>query len=449
MDVCTMRYTWAALCIAVLAMSVSVKSEEAPNALVTYELTMDITNRIYNSSLLKSNSSDYAILYKQVTDMLNSIYGCATCKTHVFYGNVSAMSFSNQTGTVLVKASLVFQSNKTNADEIKGLFMNATAADKEINGLKVNPNFTQVSVKSEEAPNALVTYELTMDITNRIYNSSLLKSNSSDYAILYKQVTDMLNSIYGCATCKTHVFYGNVSAMTFSNQTGTVLVKASLVFQSNKTNADEIKGLFMNATAADKEINGLKVNPNFTQVSVKSEEAPNALVTYELTMDITNRIYNSSLLKSNSSDYAILYKQVTDMLNSIYGCATCKTHVFYVNVSAMTFSNQTGTVLVKASLVFQSNKTNADEIKGLFMNATAADKEINGLKVNPNFTQVIAPPSTPAPTVSSTSHTTKSPLLATTHYNTASSFNQSPIALTSILRYTVSFCLLYFLSYSF
>lgn len=51
------------------------------------------------------------------------------------------------------------------------------------------------------------------------------------------------------------------------------------------------------------------------------------------------------------------------------------------------FSNQTGTVLVKASLVFQSNKTNADEIKGLFMNATAADKEINGLKVNPNFTQ--------------------------------------------------------------
>lgn len=46
------------------------KSEEAPNALVTYELTMDITNRIYNSSLLKSNSSDYAILYKQVTDMV-------------------------------------------------------------------------------------------------------------------------------------------------------------------------------------------------------------------------------------------------------------------------------------------------------------------------------------------------------------------------------------------
>ncbi|XP_053087471.1 uncharacterized protein LOC117596408 [Pangasianodon hypophthalmus] len=193
--------------------------------------------------------------------------------------------------------------------------------------------------------------------------------------------------------------------------------------------------------------------------SVTSKEAS---VTYELTMDITNRIYNDSLLKPGSPDYVILSTQVSGALYSIYGCVTCNTHSFYQKVSAMTFSNQTGTVLVKATLMFQSNQINADVIKDMFMKAIAGDNEINGLTVNPNFTRVI-PPSTPAPTVSSTSHpnkttsttpttrpTTRLTIHPTTkHRNAASSFNQSPITLTSFLRYSVSFGLLFIISYSF
>lgn len=49
------------------------------------------------------------------------------------------------------------------------------------------------------------------------------------------------------------------------------------------------------------------------------------------------------------------------------------------------FSNQTGTVLVKVTLVFQTNRTNPDVIKGLFIKAVAGGNEINSLKIKPEF----------------------------------------------------------------
>lgn len=51
------------------------------------------------------------------------------------------------------------------------------------------------------------------------------------------------------------------------------------------------------------------------------------------------------------------------------------------------FSNRTGTVLVKATLAFQSNQINAAVIKVLFLNAISGGFEVNGLKFDPKFTQ--------------------------------------------------------------
>ncbi|KAM9434661.1 uncharacterized protein Hap1MRO34_002430 [Clarias gariepinus] len=180
--------------------------------------------------------------------------------------------------------------------------------------------------------------------------------------------------------------------------------------------------------------------------SVKSEEATNSSSAFELIMDITNRIYNDSLLKPGSTDYDALSKDINNMLYSIFGCTRCHTHSFYHNVSALTFSNKTGSVLVNATLLFQSNKTSARVIEDLFMNATEHSIEIAGLKINHNFTQVIPLP-TIAPTDSSIDH--PGIHLTTKHHSGASSLNRSPITLTSFLRYSVSLCLLFLISYSF
>ncbi|KAM9434626.1 uncharacterized protein Hap1MRO34_002390 [Clarias gariepinus] len=157
MEVSMLRYTWAALCITVSVMSgmslgKPVENNESPEPLVTYDLTMDITNQIFNDSLLKSESSDYEILFTKVTGALFSIYGCSTCNTQTFYQGVSAMTFSNKTGTVLVKATLKFHTNQINSDVIIHLFKKAIAANDEINSLKINSKFTQATSEPTTSP---------------------------------------------------------------------------------------------------------------------------------------------------------------------------------------------------------------------------------------------------------------------------------------------------------
>lgn len=50
-------------------------------------------------------------------------------------------------------------------------------------------------------------------------------------------------------------------------------------------------------------------------------------------------------------------------------------------------SKETGTVLVKATLVFHSTEINADVIKNMFLKAVADGNGINGLKINPKLTE--------------------------------------------------------------
>ncbi|KAF7686456.1 hypothetical protein HF521_015818 [Silurus meridionalis] len=112
MDVCTMRSTRVALFILVVAMSGSVNSTAAPKTSL-YKLIVNINNRIFNNSLLKPNSTDYKTLFSQVNSSLNSIYSCSSCSTNSSYQKVSAMTFSNQSGTVLVEASMMFPKAKS------------------------------------------------------------------------------------------------------------------------------------------------------------------------------------------------------------------------------------------------------------------------------------------------------------------------------------------------
>lgn len=45
-------------------------SEETTGDLSTYELTIDITNRIYSNALLKPDSEDYKTLSSQLHDVV-------------------------------------------------------------------------------------------------------------------------------------------------------------------------------------------------------------------------------------------------------------------------------------------------------------------------------------------------------------------------------------------
>ncbi|KAK2864735.1 hypothetical protein Q7C36_003889 [Tachysurus vachellii] len=320
MEVSMMRYTQVALCIIVLAMSgvslvESGRNNEARIPLFKCELTLGITNQKYTDSLLNTGSVDYLILSLEVKGALYSIYGCDSCKTHKFYRGVSAMTFSNQIGTVLVKATLVFQSNETNAHLVESLLMKAINGSNEINNLKFKPEFSEaisgstpttntttspflrffqmevsvmrctwaalciaVLVMSGSAEGAsLVTLTpsntdtpfmcvLTMDITNRVFNDSLLNPDDLDYKFMYEEVSSVLYDVYGCPFCDTSAFYQGVTDMEFSDMSGSVVVHATLVFYTKKINDMVVKYLFMEAINGRNEINGLEINPEFIEV---------------------------------------------------------------------------------------------------------------------------------------------------------------------------------------
>ncbi|XP_053087448.1 uncharacterized protein si:dkeyp-92c9.4 isoform X2 [Pangasianodon hypophthalmus] len=150
MEVFMMRYAWAALCIAVLVLSgsaegASLVTSKAANTepSFTYDFTMDITNRIYNDSLLNTKSQDYNLMYEEVSCALYSVYGCPTCDTHTLYRGVTAMTFSNKSGSVVVETTIIFYSGDFPSIVIKYLFLQAINSRNEINGLIINPEFTQ------------------------------------------------------------------------------------------------------------------------------------------------------------------------------------------------------------------------------------------------------------------------------------------------------------------
>ncbi|KAM9434625.1 uncharacterized protein Hap1MRO34_002389 [Clarias gariepinus] len=146
-------------------------------------------------------------------------------------------------------------------------------------------------------------------------------------------------------------------------------------------------------------------------VTLKTANADVPYDTYDFTTDITNRIYNDSLLNPNSQDYTMMYNEVSNALNSVYGCPTCDTQTFYKGVTAMTFSNKTGSVDVQATLVFYSDQISSVVIKNLFLKAISGRNEIIDLKINSKFTQVI-PRSDPA--LMTTSHPTTTPTTSAT-----------------------------------
>ncbi|XP_060721485.1 G8 domain-containing protein DDB_G0286311-like isoform X1 [Tachysurus vachellii] len=180
MEVSVMRCTWAALCIAVLVMSGSaegasleVTKSTKSDPLYTYDFTLNIINRIFNDSLLNPKSQDYKVMYEEISSALYSVYGCPACDTHSIYQGVKAMTFSNKTGSVVVQATLIFLQGQINSVVIKFLFLQAINGRNEINGFKINPEFTRVisgsalvpSVSSTSQPTSTTTTSTTIRLT--------------------------------------------------------------------------------------------------------------------------------------------------------------------------------------------------------------------------------------------------------------------------------------------
>ncbi|XP_053087484.1 uncharacterized protein LOC128317717 [Pangasianodon hypophthalmus] len=313
-------------------------------------------------------------------------------------------------------------------------------------------------------------YKLSMDITNRIYNNSLLNSGSPDYEILFAQVKGAFYSVYGCSTCDTHTFYQGVSAMTFSNQTGTVLVNATLVFQSNQINALVIKNLLIKAITGSNEINGLIINSEFTQGTSRSTPtatSPTTTTTTTATTRSTTNTHPSKTTTTSPNTRPTTHLTTTTTPTPITRPTTTTTHPnTTTTIRPTTTTTRTTTThpttttthrpTTTTTTTTTSPTTPTTTTRPTTTTTTSPTTTTTTTTTRPTTTTTTSPTTTTTttttrPTTTTTTRPTTTTTTTTTrHHNAASSFfHQSPITLTSFLRFSVSFCLFFLISYSF
>ncbi|XP_045549653.1 cell wall protein DAN4-like [Salmo salar] len=162
---------------------------------------------------------------------------------------------------------------------------------------------------------------------------------------------------------------------------------------------------------------------------------PTAKMAYQICMEITNRVFNDSLLSPNSEDYKKMYDEVNQLLAEVYGCRTCSTGSVYEGIATMTFSH--GSVIANATIVFYTEAINQWVVKYLFLENIKANPSAV-LQINSNYTEFQATP-VPAvvpnitiPTTPTTTITNTTPMTTTTTTNqpTTTTTNQ-PITTTT------------------
>ncbi|KAK1805217.1 hypothetical protein P4O66_019173 [Electrophorus voltai] len=156
-------------------------------------------------------------------------------------------------------------------------------------------------------------------------------------------------------------------------------------------------------------------------LTMTTTTSPEPTFFFNLYMVITNRVFNESLLNSNSPDYKKMYDEVNGVLNVTFSCTSCGTHAFYRGVKDMKFKH--GSVIAISNIMFQTYFINAVVIKNLFQGTIrTVGGNLNGLTIIPDSVQVFQNfPS--IPTSTTTTVVTKSPKptsTATTHKTSTS-----------------------------
>ncbi|KAI7789960.1 putative mucin-1-like [Triplophysa rosa] len=119
----------------------------------------------------------------------------------------------------------------------------------------------QSAPKSYPAP--VYAFSLCMEITNRVFNDSLLNPTTQKYKHMYAEVSGAQNIIFNCSKCHTRNSYRGVKTMKFSK--GSVVANCTILFQTIFINNVVVKYLFLTAIDNNFHPNGLEINKDFTK----------------------------------------------------------------------------------------------------------------------------------------------------------------------------------------
>ncbi|XP_067282771.1 mucin-1 [Pseudorasbora parva] len=122
--------------------------QSAPNVysspLYSFSLCMEITNRVFNDSLLNKTSQQYKKLYAEVSGVLDAAFNCSNCDTRETYRGVTNIQFRN--GPMIANCTIQFQTIFINNVVVKYLFLRAIDNNTQPNDLALNRQYTAETV---------------------------------------------------------------------------------------------------------------------------------------------------------------------------------------------------------------------------------------------------------------------------------------------------------------
>ncbi|CAB1320866.1 unnamed protein product [Coregonus sp. 'balchen'] len=124
---------------------------------------------------------------------------------------------------------------------------------------RVPRSFTTAGMST--APTAKMAFQLGIEITNRVFNNSLLNPNSEDYKKMYGEISQLLADVYTCPTCGTASSYGGIVTMTFRN--GSVIADTTIVFNTTSINRFVVMFVFLEYISDNPSV--LQINGNYTE----------------------------------------------------------------------------------------------------------------------------------------------------------------------------------------
>ncbi|XP_045078300.1 cell wall integrity and stress response component 1-like [Coregonus clupeaformis] len=269
-------------------------------------------------------------------------------------------------------------------------------------------------------PTAKMAYQICMEITNRVFNDSLLNPNSEDYKKMYDEVNQLLAEVYGCPTCSTGSVYGGIATMTFRH--GSVIANATIIFYTEAINQWVVKFLFLE-NIKDKP-SALQINTHYTEFEATPVPAvvPNITIPTTPTTTITSTTSMTTTTTTNQPTTTPLATTTTTFDKTIEG-----------QISVVTLSTTTGSGMRNDSVRSTSSPTSTSSSVitdgsggNNRTNTTLLPTTSHGASTSPG--RVDPAKTSKRPTTSPSSGFTKRPLKPSTRHQSSTTTKSSTTA---------------------
>ncbi|XP_061409918.1 uncharacterized protein LOC133343921 [Lethenteron reissneri] len=299
-------------------------------------------NKKYSANLSDTNSSSYIALNGAYTSELTKILSQKYPNTFVGITN----TFRNENGMVAVQSNASFYTvTSVVPSDVFELIKNDLDTSSTLKNTDIIVNSTSITIDGTRPYKPVA---ISFEVINKGFTDSLQNRTSKDYADLNALVSAEIRKVLLTKYNSSDLLFVSTS---FTNENGRLKVNTDAIFKENSAivASDVMTLLFQDTNVATLELGatGLVVDEQTYQV-----DGTKPYTTKEISFDITNKDFTSSLKDKTSKNYTDLNGVVSKEITRIIAQQYKNSNLQFVSVS---FTNESGHVKVNANVISKDN----------------------------------------------------------------------------------------------